>query len=342
MKQKQYIFFISFIIISLNIFAKDNSKKYFEKGVKAENKENYTEAYSFYKKSGNKESWLHIGDLVYHKNLDQDVNYKEIYDNLIPIAEAGDIKAQRYIGTMFDRGLYVESDTSKAIYWFEKSVKTGDKIAQNDLAWEYDKAKRYEDAFRYFQLSAEQGFAPAENNLAWYYEHGIGVEKNIQKAEDLYKKAAKQDHKEAFNNLGGLYQNSYNNLPEAAKWFEKAAQKGLKNAQRNIGMSYWRGIGVKQNDEKAVYWMQKAAEQDFDKAQLSLASFYYSRKNYPQALYWYEKAAENGICEAQFNVANMYFSGRGGERNHQKAVYWWEKAAEGGEERATRNLQILQ
>ncbi|MCL1942287.1 MAG: sel1 repeat family protein [Candidatus Azobacteroides sp.] len=340
MRHKQILLLTFFFILGLSGYSQ-SEKDDLKKAEKAEKKEEYTTAYSWYKKAGTQAAWLAAGELMYLELLPKDFDFKEIYDRLLPLAEGGDHKAQRYIGLMYREGYYVGKSTVKAGEWFEKAAADGDKIAQNDLAWEYSEQKRYEEAFRYFQLSAEQGFAPGENNLAWFYNNGLGVDQDLKKAEEWYKRAGKQGNLEAINNLGGLYQKDYHDNKKAFDQFLKAAKKGLKNAQRNVALCYLSGEVVGYNSGEGIKWMTKAAEQGLDKAQLFLAKKYLSEKDDSRAAYWFEKAAENDMVEAQFYIAMMYYSGTGVERNHEKAAYWWEKAAEQGDERAKKNLRLF-
>lgn len=46
---------------------------------------------------------------------------------------------------------------------------------------------------------------------------------------------------------------------EAARWYEKAAEKGDKSAQFNLGYAYQHGEGVSQDYAKFVLWYKKSA-----------------------------------------------------------------------------------
>ena len=48
---------------------------------------------------------------------------------------------------------------------------------------------------------------------------------------------------------------------DAVKWFRKAAEKGTRWGQFNLGVSYARGQGVLQDYSEAMKWFFKAAEQ---------------------------------------------------------------------------------
>ena len=57
---------------------------------------------------------------------------------------------------------------------------------------------------------------------------------------------------------------------EAVKWFRKAAEQGLPEAQRCIGWMYQDGLGVEKDDKEAVKWFRKAAEQGYEPAKAAL------------------------------------------------------------------------
>ena len=53
---------------------------------------------------------------------------------------------------------------------------------------------------------------------------------------------------------------------EAARWYLRAAEKGMPQAQYNLGVLYAGGIDGPSDKEKALYWLQKADDQGFDLA----------------------------------------------------------------------------
>ena len=48
---------------------------------------------------------------------------------------------------------------------------------------------------------------------------------------------------------------------EAVKWFRKAAEQGLEQAQIALAECYIRGHGVPKNEAEAINWLRKAEEQ---------------------------------------------------------------------------------
>ena len=61
---------------------------------------------------------------------------------------------------------------------------------------------------------------------------------------------------------------------EAVRWYRKAAEQGLAQAQYNLGVMYANGDGVREDDVEAVRWFRKAAEQGLAHAQEALAKRY--------------------------------------------------------------------
>ena len=51
------------------------------------------------------------------------------------------------------------------------------------------------------------------------------------------------------------------NYVEALKWYRKATEQGLAEAQSNLGMMYYHGEGVPKDMAEATKWYRKAAEQ---------------------------------------------------------------------------------
>ena len=121
---------------------------------------------------------------------------------------------------------------------------------------------------------------------------------------------------------------------KAVKWYLKAAEQGLAEAQCNLGIMYSNGYGVPQDHKKAVKWYRKAAEQGLVASQYSLGVMYDNGYGVPQdhkkAVKWFRKAAEQGLAKSQFNLGVMYANGQGIPRNYIKAYAWFNLAASQG------------
>ncbi len=130
--------------------------------------------------------------------------------------------------------------------------------------------------------------------------------------------------------LGMWYNdNIRSNLQETRYWYTKAAERGYKYAQNDLGFMYSRGLGGERDFQKARYWYKKAAEQGYKLAQNELGIMYLEglgvERDFQKARYWYEKAAEQGYKKAQYNLALLYAKGQGVRKNLLKALYWKRK-----------------
>ena len=72
---------------------------------------------------------------------------------------------------------------------------------------------------------------------------------------------------------------------QAFRWYRVAAESGSDvsaAAQANLSDCYLRGLGVQQNDQKALEWMQKAADQGDANAMANLGTWYLDGSVVPQ------------------------------------------------------------
>lgn len=73
---------------------------------------------------------------------------------------------------------------------------------------------------------------------------------------------ALEDDPKALYLIGVMYEKGQGvgtDLPEAAKWYKSAADKGNSSAQYRLGRLYERGQGVDESREEAVKWYKKAS-----------------------------------------------------------------------------------
>ena len=165
----------------------------------------------------------------------------------------------------------------------------------------------------------DQGDAVAQYNLGVRYEDGQGVPKDLEKAAELYQKAANQGHAGAQFNLGLLYahgQGVPKDFGKAAELFQKAANQGHAGAQNNLGLLYEHGEGVTKDLGKAVELYQKAADQG-------------------------NSVAKNHLADAQNNLGALYEDGHGVPKDLGKAAELYQKAANQGNQTAIANLNRL-
>ncbi len=194
----------------------------------------------------------------------------------------------------------------------------------------------------------EKNDIEAINVLAYCYFYGNGVRKNYANAIKLWTKASNKGISDAQFNLGNCYFKGIGvkkSFKKAIKLYKKAAENGNLDAQCFLGDCYFNGNGIRKSFKKAVLWWTKSAEQDCPEAQYHLGYCYYIgkgvKKNYETAVCWWTKSAEQNCADAQFYLALCYENGDGVMKNLSKALYWYTKSANQGYVNAQNSLKRL-
>ena len=108
--------------------------------------------------------------------------------------------------------------------------------------------------------AAELDSTGALFSLGNAYHNGHGVQQNKRKAVHFYEKAAMQGHVESRNNLGGFEYNSGSD-DRAVRHFLISAKMGLKNSLENIKMAFMGGGATKEQYTEALEGYQNALEE---------------------------------------------------------------------------------
>lgn len=134
----------------------------------------------------------------------------------------------------------------------------------------------------------------------------------------------------------------------AFEWYQKAARRGHRGAEWNLGSLYISGNGVKQDVAAALKIMEPIAEDGFVFGQYYLGKLYSSaaKKRYVpidpnKEFYWISKAAHQGNAASQTWLGWMYFLGTGVTANRATAAEWFERAAKQGDKEAKDALVFL-
>lgn len=205
------------------------------------------------------------------------------------------------------------------------------------LAEAFSAAERYDEAFAAYEDAARTGDAIGQAGLGVAYLWGLGTEKDVSKAREMFEKSADQGHPIAKTGLGVIYQHGQGvpaDPDRALALYREGAEAGYHGAQDQLGDLYLAGTIVAQSDQTAAYWFAKAADQGNAAAQFNLALLYEKGrgvdKSMTTAARWHTAAAEQGHAEAQQALGTLYLSGTGVPASDAKAVEWHRKAAAQG------------
>ena len=153
-------------------------------------------------------------------------NYPLAYANLWPLADKGNVEAQRDVGIVLRISCGRGNDKSSAVAWLKKAIDSSDAQSAAVLGDMYEfgdgVAKDDAQAFKLLSIGAAGGILPAEADLGELYLSGRGV------AQDRY---------------------------QGIVWSVKAAEKGAPVALIHIGREYANGEALPKDADKAALYV---------------------------------------------------------------------------------------
>jgi TPR repeat protein len=117
------------------------------------------------------------------------------FESFLRSAEMGHARAQLRVGFYYDAGLGLPSaNATFAANWYRKAAEQGEPKAMFSLGLALAKGntefgKRPDEAAVWFERAAEKGYDRAMYNYGYCLEMGLGVEKDLERALNLYNKA---------------------------------------------------------------------------------------------------------------------------------------------------------
>ena len=149
-------------------------------------------------------------------------NFRKAFEQACKMADHDCSYSQCILGLMYEKGVGVEKDVTKAVEWYTKAARRGFADAQFRLGRLYylgkDVKRDPKKAALWLNKSAEQGVAQAQYYMGKMYLNGDGVPKNVQKAR---------------------------------RWLHLAADRGIADAKRLIAKSHLA--------KEAIYQTKKVA-----------------------------------------------------------------------------------
>lgn len=150
-------------------------------------------------------------------------------------------------------------------------------------------------------------------------------------------------------NLGRMYELGIK-LPadkkSAMEWYEKAAKQHYPNAEYRMGISLLYGTGVKRDESAGKRWLALAAKHGHFVAK-NMMSEMRDRSNTPKhgislAVRWYLERALVDDGRAAFHLGKIYEHGWGVRRNFAESIKWYRRAAQSGNKEASTLANRLQ
>ena len=322
---------------------------------------NQSKAFEYYKESadaGFSEGQSSLGDCYkYGWGVESDINLAvKCYSSAV---EQGDKDAMYELSELLLNDEGADKDEVRGVELLKNAAENGHAKAQfmygslliNPSAMDVSSvAQDVSAGIDWMQKSAAQSFGMAECTLATFYAQGIGVEKDLAKAKDLYERAlehgglmkdmeddarkmlaelesAIDSSKETSEEYPGIDENASEEDKVEFKELYLKAQNGDSDAQYRLGVRLSLGrYGASKNRRLASDWYKKSADGGNIEAMVSLADYYkdgeVDGKNLDDAIGLYKKAALAGDWRAQHVLAEIYSSGESVSLNYAEALKW--------------------
>ncbi|WP_162912988.1 tetratricopeptide repeat protein [Rhodospirillaceae bacterium SYSU D60014] len=248
----------------------------------------------------------------------EDANYQSAFSQFTKLAHQGDVRAQFWLGLLYDKGRGVPRNYVTAARWYRSAARLGDVEAQFNLAVLYDLglgvSRSFEQAYRWYSAARARGHPGADAAIDRMFVRRSGgdvaARPGFDAAMDAYERR---------------------DYAWAAEQFRTLALQGNVVAQSFLASMYDQGLGVATDSTAARRWFRAAAEQGDPTAQLALArslSRYQLRAppDYAEAARWYRAAAEQGNPEAQMALGHAYRDGKGVRANASETHRWYAAA----------------
>lgn len=210
------------------------------------------------------------------------------------VAETGSgYSGETVIGAMFLYGTGVKRDAGAAREWFEYGLarpgtQRGNALYMLGMMYfkgdgaDQDRNK----ALELWRKAADEEHPAAMGLLGRACMEGkLGFDKDPASGRVLLEKAANGGNTPSSVYLGNIYakgEGVAQDMKRAMKWYEQAASAGDARAQYIVGLAYLEGSGVPVDEGKAFNWLRLAAGQDHVNAMLMLSVCYSTGKGTPQ------------------------------------------------------------
>ena len=266
----------------------ENADALFFLSIHQQNNDNLKEATQAAKRSlelGNEAAKIKLGEIQEDEKL-----MKEGFNALKKKVDSGDMHYANSLGYAYEFGIGTSLSIKEAMKYYEMSAKQNNAIGITNLADLYIQENKLKKAKPLLVKAAEKEYGYAQYLLAmnfFYYKH-----ENNKEALHWLERAAGNDEPHALYQLG-LYYGEKADLAKSIQYYQRAAELNYGDALLELYYIYGEGIGVEQDDDKALFFLKKVAELGNQEAIEELAAMALSGQgnmDTKEAEYWIKKA----------------------------------------------------
>ena len=266
----------------------ENTDALFFLSIHQQNNDNLKEATQAAKRSlelGNEAAKIKLGEIQEDEKL-----MKEGFNVLKKKVDSGDMHYANSLGYAYEFGIGTSLNIKEAMKYYEMAAKQNNAIGMTNLADLYIQENKLKKAKPLLVKAAEKEYGYAQYLLAmnfFYYKH-----ENNKEALHWLERAASNDEPYALYQLG-LYYAEKADLAKSIQYYQRAAELNSGDALLELYYIYGEGIGVEQDDDKALFFLKKVAELGNQEAIEELAAMALSGQgnmDAKEAEYWIKKA----------------------------------------------------
>ncbi len=269
-----------------------------------------------------------------------DVDIPKATKRMSELAEAGSLLAMVYWGEDLYSGRYgVQSDKKTAYRWWKKAALQHQPEAQYYLAFGYQTGEAVEQdlaiALMYARESEESGFPRAFRLQGYMYMRGQFVDKDLDKAEAMYRKAIELGDQYSLVRLGDV-ELCREHPEQALEYYQQAvdlAEEGkIKTGAPyyTMGNLYLQGKVVEKDVQKGAQMCLKAAELGNSLAK-KWAAYRISRavEDQEACAAYLEQARQYGCRWTEYYMGRL--EERKGSSGYASALSWFEQGIDKGD-----------
>lgn len=197
----------------------------------------------------------------------EEENYQVALPTFRSLAEQGHMDAQNSLASMYAIGQGVRQDRARAAKWYRLAAIQGHALAQYSLGVMLSAGqgvgRNETEAADWIRGATELGRAINGYGLTIHIGQDVGPER-LEAVRRWWHLAAEYGHPIAQSYLGSQFLKfgkklDRRDLAVAAKWVRLAAERGIVDAQYNLGTVLANGLGVSPNPVLAYKWYAIAA-----------------------------------------------------------------------------------